>query len=267
MSELGRREAALGPAEEAVKIRRKLAAANPDAYEPALASALNNLGTFLSELGRREAALGPAEEAVGLNRKLAAANPDAYEPDLASALNNLGTFLNALGRREAALDAAHEAVRTLAPQFLALPGAYGAWMMTMAQNYLERCEEVGREPIRSCSARSWRSCNGCRRSRSAKLPESAATRWTCRKLGGPRHGPDYIGRCGGGAGRALSGRGRQGAGEEGRRRGRRADRQAVRQSKGEAGRRRREALADFEKQPRMPTVRRCCGCSSRKRWR
>ena len=90
MSELGRREAALGPAEEAVKIRRKLAAANPDAYEPDLASALNNLGTFLSELGRREAALGPAEEAVGLKRKLAAANPDAYEPDLASALNNLG---------------------------------------------------------------------------------------------------------------------------------------------------------------------------------
>ena len=65
LSELGRREAALGPAEEAVKIRRKLAAANPDAYEPDLATALNNLGNRLSELGRREAALGPAEEAAG----------------------------------------------------------------------------------------------------------------------------------------------------------------------------------------------------------
>jgi len=54
--------------------------------------------------------------------------------------------LRDLGRREDALDAAKEAVRTLAPRFLALPEAFAPWMMTMARNYVKRCQETGSEP-------------------------------------------------------------------------------------------------------------------------
>ncbi|MBY0277661.1 tetratricopeptide repeat protein, partial [Candidatus Binatia bacterium] len=51
-------------AQEALTIRRRLAKARPDAFEPYLAMSLNNLGNMLSELGRREDALDAAREAA-----------------------------------------------------------------------------------------------------------------------------------------------------------------------------------------------------------
>lgn len=54
LANVGRREQALAAAEEAVRICRGLAEANPDAYRPDLAASLTNLGIRLSELGRRE---------------------------------------------------------------------------------------------------------------------------------------------------------------------------------------------------------------------
>jgi tetratricopeptide (TPR) repeat protein len=110
LSELGRREEALAPTEEAVTIRRRLAEAQPAAYLPDLAGSLNNLGILLSGLGRREEALAPTEEAAALYRRLAEAQPAAYLPDLAGSLNNLGILLSGLGRREEALAATDEAV-------------------------------------------------------------------------------------------------------------------------------------------------------------
>ncbi len=114
LSEVGQREAALAPAQEAVAICRELAAKAPDAYRPDLALALNNLANRLSEVGQREAALAPAEEAVAIYRELAAKAPDAYRPDLAMALNNLATSLSEVGQREAALAPAQEAAASTA---------------------------------------------------------------------------------------------------------------------------------------------------------
>ena len=51
-SELGRPADALPATQEAVTIRRELAAANPDRYRPDLAGSLSNLGVRFSELGR-----------------------------------------------------------------------------------------------------------------------------------------------------------------------------------------------------------------------
>jgi tetratricopeptide (TPR) repeat protein len=110
LAELGRREEALNPTQEAVDLYRKLAQTNPAAYNPDLAGSLNNLGAMLSELGRREEALSPTQEAVELYRKLAQTNPAAYNPDLAGSLNNLGAMLSDLGRREEALSPTQEAV-------------------------------------------------------------------------------------------------------------------------------------------------------------
>ncbi|HKT03466.1 MAG TPA: tetratricopeptide repeat protein, partial [Rugosimonospora sp.] len=110
LSALGRREEALTATTEAVEIRRRLAAANPDRFESDLARSLMNLGADSSALGRREEALTAATEAVVIYRRLTAANPDAHEPDLAGSLTNLGRGLSALGRREEALTATTEAV-------------------------------------------------------------------------------------------------------------------------------------------------------------
>ncbi len=43
--------------EEAVNLRRQLAAAGPDAFTPDLAQSLNNMSGRLADLGRREEAL------------------------------------------------------------------------------------------------------------------------------------------------------------------------------------------------------------------
>ena len=101
-------------------ILRQLADANPDAYLPDLASALNNLGVRLAATGQQQAALAPAREAVAIRRQLA----DAYLPDLASALNNLGVRLTETGQRQAALAPAQEAASTYRQLADANPDAY-----------------------------------------------------------------------------------------------------------------------------------------------
>ncbi|MGH3568804.1 MAG: hypothetical protein ACRDRH_22810, partial [Pseudonocardia sp.] len=63
LSDLGWREDALTATTDAVEIRRRLAATNPAAFEPDLASSLNNLSVMLSNLGRREDALTATSDA------------------------------------------------------------------------------------------------------------------------------------------------------------------------------------------------------------
>ena len=57
-SEVGRRQDALAPTEEAVQLHRELAAANP-AFLPDLARALNNLGSLLQRGGAAPGRPGP----------------------------------------------------------------------------------------------------------------------------------------------------------------------------------------------------------------
>src|SRR5205823_3649601 len=86
LSDLGRWEAALAAAEEAVRLYRALAETRPDAFTPDLAMSLNNLANMLRDLGRWEAALAVAEEAVRLYRALAEARPDAFRLEFARSL-------------------------------------------------------------------------------------------------------------------------------------------------------------------------------------
>jgi predicted transcriptional regulator len=119
LSEMGRRAEALQATQEAVEIRRRLAAQHPEAFLPDLAMSLLSLGADLSELGRRAEALQAAQEAVDLYRRLAAQHPDAFLPNLAMSLLNLGKALSEMGRRAEALQATQEAVeirRRLAAQ-------------------------------------------------------------------------------------------------------------------------------------------------------
>jgi tetratricopeptide (TPR) repeat protein len=143
LAQVGRREAALGPAEEATGIYRGLAEANPAAHQPDLAMSLNNLGIRLWGVGRREEALGPAEEAVTIYRGLAQANPAAYLSDLAASLNNLGTSLSQVGRREEALGPAEEAATIYRRLAEANPAAHLPDLATSLNNLGTSLSQVG----------------------------------------------------------------------------------------------------------------------------
>jgi tetratricopeptide (TPR) repeat protein len=97
---MNRKEEALTADQESVELYRSLAKQRPDAFNPNLAAALNNLANMLSELGHREDALRAIEESVELYRSLAKQHPAFFNPKLALALDNLAVILSALGRPE-----------------------------------------------------------------------------------------------------------------------------------------------------------------------
>ncbi|MEU8263990.1 tetratricopeptide repeat protein, partial [Micromonospora sp. NPDC048999] len=143
LANAGRREEALAATVKAVDVRRRLAATNPAAFEPGLATALNNLGIMLSYLGRREDALTATVEAVGIRLRLAATNP-AAEPDLATALNSLGMMLSDLGRREDALTATAYAVDIYRRLAATNPAAFEPGLATALNNLGARLSNLGR---------------------------------------------------------------------------------------------------------------------------
>ena len=69
LAEAGRREEGLVASQDAVAVRRRLAAANPAAYEPDLASLLNNLSIDLAEAGRNTEAEQARQDADELRTR------------------------------------------------------------------------------------------------------------------------------------------------------------------------------------------------------
>jgi tetratricopeptide (TPR) repeat protein len=112
-SEVGKRQEAVAPTEQALKIYRELAQTNP-VFLPNLAGALNNLGNRYSEVGKRQEAVAPTEEALKIYRELARTNP-AFLSNLAMALNNLGVRYGQIGKQWE-IDAAWEnTIRSMDP--------------------------------------------------------------------------------------------------------------------------------------------------------
>ncbi|KAF7969373.1 hypothetical protein HWV62_27458 [Athelia sp. TMB] len=144
LSDLGRHKDALAANQEAVGLRRALAAERPEAFTASLAESLNNLSVYLSNHGRHEEALAAIQEAVGLYRALAAERPEAFNADLAQSLNNLSADLSDHGRHEEALAAIQEAVglrRALAAE---RPEAFNSVLADSLNNLSIRLSDHGR---------------------------------------------------------------------------------------------------------------------------
>lgn len=109
-SELGRAADAVAPTEEAVAQLRRLAAGDPDRFEPDLADALLNLGAALIDAGRPEEGIEPTAEAVRVRRELARRSPDLHLPALAAALSNMVSVHLDLGLVDPAAEYAQEVV-------------------------------------------------------------------------------------------------------------------------------------------------------------
>ena len=144
LSQVGRPAEALPATQEAVEIRRELAAASPDRYRADLAASLSNLGVLFSEVGRPAEALPATQEAVEIRRELAAASPDRYRPDLARSLSNLGVRLAEVGRPAEALPATQEAVTVYRELAAASPDRYRPDLAASLDNLGIWLSQVGR---------------------------------------------------------------------------------------------------------------------------
>ena len=142
--ELGRRDEALQPTEEAVGFFRELSQSNP-AFLPGLASALNNLGPHFSNLGRREEALQPTEEAVGIHRVLSQSNP-AFLPKLANSLDAYGLVQRQAGEPSAATESFREGLAVLLPLLQAYRDAFLPLAQKLAGDYFDTLRQLGQEP-------------------------------------------------------------------------------------------------------------------------
>ncbi|HRW82645.1 MAG TPA: tetratricopeptide repeat protein [Methanothrix sp.] len=144
LSNLGQREKAIKPSQEAAEIYRQLAEADPQVFLPNLAASLNNLGMMLSNQGRREKALKPSQEAAEIYRQLAEAEPQVFLPDLAASLNNLGVRLSDLGRREEAIIPSQEAAEIYRQLAEAEPQVFLPYLAMSLNNLGNRLYNLGR---------------------------------------------------------------------------------------------------------------------------
>lgn len=145
LAQLGRREEALGPITEAVKIRRELAAADPHTWAPYLPSVLNNMSTRLAYVGQFPEAHSSISQAVKICRKLAKADPDTWNPRLAGTLSNLAKRLNDLGQRKKALARINEAVKILRKVASADPDTWNSELAANLNNLSALSVQVGKQ--------------------------------------------------------------------------------------------------------------------------
>lgn len=142
LSDSGDTARALAAIQEAVKIRRRLAEANPARFEPDLAMSLNNLSAYLSATGDTAGALAAIQEAVEVRRRLAEDNPARFEPDLATSLNNLSLHLSATGDTAGALVAIQRAVEIYRRLAKANPARFEADLAASLNNLSIRLSET-----------------------------------------------------------------------------------------------------------------------------
>ncbi|MFE5796873.1 tetratricopeptide repeat protein [Streptomyces sp. NPDC056503] len=151
----GLKAEALVTAQDSMPAWRYLADADPDTYEPGLASALTNLGMLLSAAGRHEEALDAARESVEILRRPAASDPDLVESLLPAALISLGGCLSGAGREAEALAPALEAVALFRPLAESDPGAHTVGLASALDGLAVALAQAGRYrealgPAREC---------------------------------------------------------------------------------------------------------------------
>lgn len=184
LSNLERYAEGLAAFEEALQIRRQLAATRPNVFLVDVAVSLNNISASLTVLGRGQEALAASEEAVHILRQLAATRPDALLPDLAKALSGLGTCHVALANLKEAISAFLEGVRILSQFFLNQPIAHAHLMADLVTNYLRTTQSAGVTPDLELLSPIWEIFNQLNATQSASAglqnpqppkPESAAS--------------------------------------------------------------------------------------------
>ena len=138
----------------AVEIYRRLAAANPQVYEPDLAETQNDLGILYSDTRRYEESEKMYLSAMEIRRRLAVANPQVYEPDLADTQYNLGCLYYNIQRYEESGEMYLSALKVYQRLTVADPQVYEPYLVRacnnlsflfLAQGNFEEAERYARE--------------------------------------------------------------------------------------------------------------------------
>ncbi|MET9616018.1 tetratricopeptide repeat protein [Kitasatospora indigofera] len=140
----GDHDRALAADEQALAVRRLLAAEDPDTHLADLAETLNNLSVRYGATGRRAEALAVIEQAVAIRRGLAATDPDTHLAGFADSLNNLSIRYGEAGRRAEGLAAVEEAVKIRTRLAVADPAAHGAALASAFNNLSVDYGDLGR---------------------------------------------------------------------------------------------------------------------------
>ena len=135
----------LEPAEkeyqEALKNYRDLAATNPDAYLPYVATTLNNLANLHADTNQLEPAEKEYQEALKIRRELAAKNPDVYLPDLAMTLYNMALLYIKKEKLETAETMAQESLEKYKIMAELSHAAFGPYV-EKAEQLLEKIKKL-----------------------------------------------------------------------------------------------------------------------------
>lgn len=110
LAEVDRAEAALAAIEEAIALRKELAAGGDPGAQESLALSLNTRTGLLADNGRTLEALASAREVIECYRRLSEADPERHLPDLAMAETNLANQLTDAGARPEAVEPARTAL-------------------------------------------------------------------------------------------------------------------------------------------------------------
>ena len=125
-SAAGRPDEAVAPIEEAARIFRPMAQANPLGYAMLFAETLRSQSRALSAAGQPQEALASLEELARTLRPLVEADQSLVGPVLADALEGLGKIRSELGQADEARAALEESVQLLGPPAAARPGPTAA---------------------------------------------------------------------------------------------------------------------------------------------
>jgi hypothetical protein len=139
--------------EEALKIRRELADAEPGIYRPDVAMTLNNLGNLLGEMKELSPAREAHEQALAIFRRWAEAQPDIYRPSLATVLSNLGATLSEMGHWPEAREAYDQALVIRRELAKAEPAIYRSALAATLANVGEMLQKMQAQALEANEAR------------------------------------------------------------------------------------------------------------------
>jgi tetratricopeptide (TPR) repeat protein len=120
--------------QKALEIRKRLAQANPEHYEPDVAMTQNNLGNMYADLNAYDKAEEAYNEALEIYQRLAQANPEHYEPKMAMIQNNLGLIYADLNAYDKAEEACKEALKIYQRLAQANPERYELFVAATQNN-------------------------------------------------------------------------------------------------------------------------------------
>ena len=145
LSTFSRNDEALPLYQEAVDIRRRLAAQGDETYLSELSQSLHNLAHHCRLMGRDEEGIALDSEVVTIRRRLVEQNPKAFLPSLAKGLHMLGHVYSCVLREQEALPFFQEVVKIYRELAAEDPSSHKADLASCLHYLAHHLRKLGRD--------------------------------------------------------------------------------------------------------------------------